>query len=165
MHTKREYHAIHKWVRKTYGKPSLCEHCGTTEAKRFEWAAKDHVLGGKRREDWLRLCATCHKRYDGIADKVRASRTGKTTSEATKAKISATLTANPYSHWTGKNLSETHKQAIAKTLTGQKRGHYTAEHRLKIGKAMRGKTHTEETKSRMRESQRRRREQEGKDAE
>ena len=57
------YVSKHKWVSKHKGKPSLCEHCGTTEAKRFEWA---NVSGEYKREldDYIRLCKSCHNKYD-----------------------------------------------------------------------------------------------------
>jgi hypothetical protein len=57
------YYALHRWVAAEKGRPSKCEHCGTETAKRFEWANVDHsyraVLG-----DWIRLCKSCHVRYD-----------------------------------------------------------------------------------------------------
>ncbi len=60
---KVQYDALHDWVRKHLGKPSKCDFCGTTEAKRFEWANK---TGEYKRElsDWLRLCKSCHVIYD-----------------------------------------------------------------------------------------------------
>lgn len=57
------YDGMHRWVRKHLGKPSKCEHCGTTTAKKFEWANVDHLY---RRDlgDYMRLCTRCHRRYD-----------------------------------------------------------------------------------------------------
>src|SRR5712691_3304140 len=53
------YVAIHLWISKIAGRPSLCEHCGTTTAKKFEWA---NISGQYKRErsDWVRLCTRCH---------------------------------------------------------------------------------------------------------
>lgn len=65
------YHALHVWLAANYGKPSLCEHCGTTTAKRFEWANVDHVYR-RVREDWMRLCTSCHRKYDYAAGICRA---------------------------------------------------------------------------------------------
>src|SRR3990167_3947508 len=57
------YHGVHHWVKKHFGKPLKCEHCGTTTARKFEWANKDHKY--KRiRADFVRLCTTCHRKYD-----------------------------------------------------------------------------------------------------
>lgn len=52
------------WVELHKGKPSLCEHCGTTEAKKFEWA---NISKKYKREldDWIRLCTKCHRKFDG----------------------------------------------------------------------------------------------------
>jgi len=45
--------------------PSKCEFCGTTQAKRFEWA---NIDGEYRRnlDDFIRLCKKCHNDYDGV---------------------------------------------------------------------------------------------------
>lgn len=62
--TLSEYKALHYWVGQQLGKPSLCRHCGTTSAKRFEWA---NISGKylKDVEDWVRLCKKCHCKMDG----------------------------------------------------------------------------------------------------
>lgn len=59
------YGALHAWVRRHKGTPSLCSHCGTTESKRFEWC---NVDGKYRRKlvDYIRLCKKCHNNYDGV---------------------------------------------------------------------------------------------------
>jgi hypothetical protein len=59
------YIAHHMRIYK-FGKPSLCEHCGTTTAKRFEWAniSKEYKMD---RSDWLRLCVSCHIKFDKTA--------------------------------------------------------------------------------------------------
>lgn len=57
------YHALHKWIARRLGKPRCCQHCGTTVAKRFEWANKSRKYR-RQLEDWLRLCNSCHQRYD-----------------------------------------------------------------------------------------------------
>lgn len=57
------YFAMHKWVSKWKGCPSVCEVCGTTTAKRYEWANVDHTY--KRiLEDYIRMCVKCHRNYD-----------------------------------------------------------------------------------------------------
>jgi hypothetical protein len=57
------YHALHAWIKRERGSPGRCEHCGTTTAKRFEWANKDHKYS-RSLEDYLRLCTSCHRKYD-----------------------------------------------------------------------------------------------------
>lgn len=58
-----KYRAIHAWVAKHLGKPNECEKCLATTAKKFEWA---NLSGEYKRElsDWMRLCASCHRKMD-----------------------------------------------------------------------------------------------------
>lgn len=63
-----KYGAKHRWVSKRFGRPFLCEECGTTEIPKdkkqwFEWA---NVSGEYKRErsDWKRLCVPCHRNMD-----------------------------------------------------------------------------------------------------
>lgn len=67
------YFSLHDWVKKRLGRPSLCENCGTTEAKKYEWA---NLSGECLRDlsDWARLCTTCHRLIDGHAHKMWATR-------------------------------------------------------------------------------------------
>lgn len=64
------YSAIHKWVYKHFGKATPpCEHCHTDPGigrdgrSKMQWA---NISGEykRTREDWLRLCPPCHKKYD-----------------------------------------------------------------------------------------------------
>ena len=59
------YRAKHTWIQGKRGQPTICEHCGTAGLKghQIHWA---NVSGKYKREfdDWLRLCAKCHKIYD-----------------------------------------------------------------------------------------------------
>lgn len=57
------YGALHDWVRKWKGKPRICEHCGI-EGNNLEWANKSQEYK-RDLNDWIRLCRTCHRRYDG----------------------------------------------------------------------------------------------------
>ena len=63
------YSAIHKWLIRKLGQPRKCDGCGTTEAKRFEWA---NISGEYKRDfdDWKRLCKKCHAKFDKIGEKV-----------------------------------------------------------------------------------------------
>ncbi len=70
------YHAIHQWLRSNFGSADRCENklCvyprinaankTLKAAKYFEWA----LLKGKtyvhERANFIRLCISCHKRYD-----------------------------------------------------------------------------------------------------
>lgn len=57
------YSGIHYWVSRYKGKPKVCEQCGTTKARKFEWANIDHSY---RRvlDDYIRMCTRCHRRFD-----------------------------------------------------------------------------------------------------
>ena len=78
------YAAIHQRIEKRFGMPRLCEHCGSTTKSRYDWANIDHEYR-EDESDWMRLCVSCHRRYDiaqgiqGLAKEFRL--TGK---EATK---------------------------------------------------------------------------------
>lgn len=67
------YHALHGWVNLRLGKPKLCSICGTTKAKKYEWA---NISGKYQRtkKDWERLCVSCHRKKDGHANKMWKTR-------------------------------------------------------------------------------------------
>lgn len=58
------YTALHFRVERARGKPRLCEECGTTTAKRYEWASVSHKYDDVN--DYRRLCKTCHVKFDKI---------------------------------------------------------------------------------------------------
>jgi hypothetical protein len=62
------YSGLHYWVSRKLGKPKECEHCGDTKAKKFEWANKNGMYL-RELTDWIRLCVSCHRKYDGHAYK------------------------------------------------------------------------------------------------
>lgn len=58
------YFALHSWVQRWKGRPCECEHCGAkSDECRLHWANIDHKY---RRvlEDFIGLCASCHKKFD-----------------------------------------------------------------------------------------------------
>lgn len=57
------YPALHTWVRNHKGTPQKCDHCGTTNKRKYEWA---NISGEYRRDldDWVRLCTSCHRYFD-----------------------------------------------------------------------------------------------------
>ena len=62
------YTAVHKRLVHSRGNPSLCAHCGTTAAKKFEWAytGPGHEKGAwsDDLDAYIRLCTSCHLIYD-----------------------------------------------------------------------------------------------------
>lgn len=63
--TEVGYFGLHDWIRRQLGKPSECKHCGTMKAKRYDWANKSHNYL-RDLTDWIRLCRSCHIKYDKI---------------------------------------------------------------------------------------------------
>lgn len=59
------YWALHKWVYRILGKPITCEHCGKTglTGRKIHWANKSGQYL-REKNDWLRLCVSCHRKYD-----------------------------------------------------------------------------------------------------
>jgi len=59
------YGGIHDWVKKWKGIPGTCEKCGRSglSGKNIHWANIDHKYS-RILDDYIRLCAKCHKRYD-----------------------------------------------------------------------------------------------------
>ena len=55
------YSAKHKWVNKEFGKPEKCFNCDSLD--KLNWA---NVSNQHRRDrnDWIELCASCHKYFD-----------------------------------------------------------------------------------------------------
>ena len=57
------YTGLHQWVSRQLGKPKKCEFCGTTTARKFEWANINKEYK-RNLTDWVRLCTKCHRNYD-----------------------------------------------------------------------------------------------------
>lgn len=59
------YWALHKWIVKERGNPETCEDCGKTGLRKnqIHWANIDHKYR-RRTEDFIRLCQSCHRKYD-----------------------------------------------------------------------------------------------------
>ena len=57
------YESVHHWVKRKNGKPALCENCGSTDKKAYDWA---NISGDYKRDlnDWKRLCRSCHLYWD-----------------------------------------------------------------------------------------------------
>lgn len=70
---KITYSNMHKWVNKNKGRPSLCEHCGTTTAKRYEWASTTNKLF-RDLNSYIRLCNRCHHVYDNQWERMKQTR-------------------------------------------------------------------------------------------
>jgi hypothetical protein len=60
------YVPLHAWVRRKLGKAYECVYCGSSkdEGKRIHWASISHEAK-RDLNDYMSLCASCHKKYDG----------------------------------------------------------------------------------------------------
>lgn len=91
--TMSQYKYLHVKVNKAFGRPQKCEDCGTTTARRYDWANLGNNYGYPyvvKREDWRRLCRSCHQMLDAelFLGKRFAGKSHKATS---RAKTSETL--------------------------------------------------------------------------
>ena len=59
------YRGLHQWVRRKKGKPSGCVRCGrrSHKPKVIQWANIDGKYH-RMLEDFVSLCASCHKNHD-----------------------------------------------------------------------------------------------------
>ena len=63
---------VHHWLGVHYGKPRICEDkkCdGRTKERYFDWALKTGYKYERKRENFLRMCRSCHRRYDLTPEK------------------------------------------------------------------------------------------------
>ena len=69
------YTALHEWLYRKLGQPKICENCHTKKAKRYEWA---NISGEYKRDldDYVRLCKSCHTKFDSVLGKVWDVRNG-----------------------------------------------------------------------------------------
>lgn len=59
------YFGLHSWIRKKLGQPDTCKQCSKSglTSHQIHWANISHEY--KRDiNDWIRLCVSCHRRYD-----------------------------------------------------------------------------------------------------
>lgn len=69
------YDGLHRWVYKKLGRPTKCEHCEKIglNGKYIQWANKSGKYLRKL-DDWLRLCGSCHSKYDDKGTKIWITR-------------------------------------------------------------------------------------------
>lgn len=73
---KIKYGGIHRWINNKLGKPQKCKKCGTTKAKKYDWANKSGKYKRKL-NDWIRLCRSCHLKMDNTAAKHKRDKLGR----------------------------------------------------------------------------------------
>lgn len=64
------YRAIHLWVQKHFGKPTVCEKCHKNGVgHEMHWANLNHQYQ-RIRSHWMALCPKCHGEFDSSAKKI-----------------------------------------------------------------------------------------------
>jgi hypothetical protein len=58
-----EYSMIHSWLRHNFGRATFCEQCHL-DSKRYQYALIKGKCYEKKRENFIWLCVSCHKKYD-----------------------------------------------------------------------------------------------------
>jgi hypothetical protein len=124
-----EYVNVHKQIVALFGEPEICEQCGTTEHRRYEWANVTGIYN-RERVNWKRMCVPCHRKLDGPNLKPDAFKGHHHTAEA-KASMSRKLTGRKISPEaiekirianTGKHLSSEARAKISQTKKDRKQG-------------------------------------------
>jgi len=66
MINANEYFRIHNWLNYHYGKADKCENdnCISVNPKRFERALIKGRKHERKKENYIMLCSSCHRRYD-----------------------------------------------------------------------------------------------------
>jgi len=84
------YNAVHKWLIRRFGKATKCENpaCKSKKPKRFEWALIKGMEYEQKRENFIMLCPSCHRKYDiteAVKQMLRGERKSKNRAEPIKA--------------------------------------------------------------------------------
>lgn len=63
--SKSEYDYIHKKVRDLNGSANKCENPDCLrKSRRYEWALRKGHTYSTNKDDYIQLCASCHRKYD-----------------------------------------------------------------------------------------------------
>jgi len=67
----RNYARVHKWLKVNFGKADKCENpkCKCPKPKQYEWALKKRHRYEYKRKNFIKLCSSCHKKYDMTEEK------------------------------------------------------------------------------------------------
>lgn len=60
------YEGVHAWLERDYGKPQRCDNpnCQYKKTIRWDWALIHGKKYERKRENFMRLCRSCHIKYD-----------------------------------------------------------------------------------------------------
>lgn len=76
--TKQEHQALHGKLKKKFGKADRCEmpDCKSVNPKYFNWALRKGHAYSSNKEDYIKMCISCHRKYDFNED-IRVKLKGK----------------------------------------------------------------------------------------
>lgn len=62
---KKHYDNVHNWIKSRYGKADMCQNilCNN-KSKKYHWALKEGCSYEKNVNSFIKLCVSCHKKYD-----------------------------------------------------------------------------------------------------
>ncbi len=61
----KDYHLLHRWIRKQKGSANLCQNVACTgESRYFDWAKLPECAYEHKTENYIQLCRKCHKLMD-----------------------------------------------------------------------------------------------------
>lgn len=70
IQTKEEIDSIHGWMRHHYGSPKVCESPDCLgKSKWFDWCKRSDKPYARNRDNFLRMCRICHRKYDLTPEK------------------------------------------------------------------------------------------------
>lgn len=72
-----KYHGIHQWLRVNYGRANWCESiiCNK-KSNRHNWCLIRGKKHERKRENYIQLCVSCHRKYDNSFDRDRLKKIG-----------------------------------------------------------------------------------------
>lgn len=113
----REYDAIHHWLKYNFGKADKCESIDCLgKDKTFQWAKKKERPYSYNRDNFIKLCSSCHRKYDfteETREKMRKYNTGKKISEETKRRMREAMKGKRMCAKTKAILLEIHRKPVA----------------------------------------------------
>lgn len=115
--TSQEYYAIHYWLKHHFGSADKCENYDCPgKSKVFEWAKKRDKRYTRDRDSFMKLCSSCHRKYDTTEEtrnKMRKISTGKKISEETKKRMSDAMKGITISPKNKAIVSERQRKPVA----------------------------------------------------
>lgn len=103
-----EYQAVHRWLRRKYGRAFLCENPDCKgKSKNYGWALKRSCVYERKRDNFMQMCKSCHSIYDMTEEYLERIRGKTNLSREHYDRISAAMRGIPRTEETKQRLRET----------------------------------------------------------